>query len=133
MMTDADADRPPAGRCGGCYDADLIDRALSIARQRGFHAHQGVYVAVTGPNYETRAEYRLFRRLGADAVGMSTVPEVQTAAQLGMRVLALSLVTNVATPDAQHTVDAQRVVQLASRAAPKLSKIVQEVVAQESE
>jgi purine-nucleoside phosphorylase len=115
-------------RAGWCYDRRLIELALEVARRENFVAHQGVYVAVTGPNYETRAEYRMFRQFGGDAVGMSTVPEVLTAAQRQMRVLALSMVTNVATPDAPHKVDAHEVVAMAARAEPNLAKIVQGVV-----
>jgi purine-nucleoside phosphorylase len=84
-------------------------------------------VAVTGPNYETRAEYLLFRRIGGDAVGMSTVPEVLTAASLGMRVLGLSMVTNVALPDSPEKVDPQDVVEWAARAEPHLCRIVEGV------
>ena len=110
--------------CGWCYDDRLIEQTLSIGRREGFAVHPGVYVAVPGPNFETRAEYRMFRRIGGDAVGMSTVPEVLTAASLGMRVLALSMVTNVALPDAPRKVDPQEVVELAARAEPNLCKIV---------
>ena len=78
------------------YDRKLIDRALCIARKENFAAHKGVYVAVTGPNLETRAEYRFLRMIGADVVGMSTVPEVLVAVHCGMRVLGLSIVTECA-------------------------------------
>ena len=73
------------------YDRKLIDRALGIARKENFAAHKGVYAAVTGPNLETRAEYRFLRMIGSDAVGMSTVPEVFVAVHGGMRVLGLSV------------------------------------------
>ncbi len=130
-----DPDRPDAWmaptnsdvRCGWCYDSELIDVSLAIARRDGFRAHRGAYVAVTGPNYETRAEYRMFRRIGGDAVGMSTVPEVLTAASLGMRVLGLSMVTNVALPDSPEKVDPQDVVEWAARAEPHLCRIVEGV------
>ena len=75
---------------------------------------RGVYVGVTGPSYETRAEYRAFRRLGGDCVGMSTVPEVLAAAALGLHVLGLSTVTNVACPDAPKIVSAEEVVEVAA-------------------
>lgn len=107
-----------------CYDAGLIERALAIARRSNFACHRGVYVSVTGPSYETRAEYRFLRRIGGDAVGMSTVPEVLVARECGMRVLALSAITNVARPDAADTIDAQDVVDIATHAEPKLRAIV---------
>ena len=81
------------------YDPLLIQQVLAIARGGDFAIYPGVYAALVGPNYETRAEYRLLRRIGADVVGMSTVPEATVAARLGMRVLALSAVTNVCRPD----------------------------------
>lgn len=104
------------------YDSELA--AVAIARRENFVCHRGVYVAVTGPNYKTRAEYRFMRRIGGDVVGMSTVPEVIAAAETGMRVLALSAVTNVAKPDARDAVDALEVVDIAEHAEPKLRAIV---------
>ncbi len=112
-----------AGRNASPYDANLIDCALQIARRESIVCHRGVYVAVSGPNYETRAEYRFFRQIG-DAVGMSTVPEVLTAAACGMSVLAISTITNVAKPDAPQQVDADDVVDIAAHAEPRLRKIV---------
>ena len=82
------------------YDQLLIDRAREIARRENFAAHKGVYAAVTGPNLETRAEYRFLRTIGADAVGMSTVPEVLVAVHAGMRVLGLSVITDMCLADA---------------------------------
>ena len=82
------------------YDPVLMRRALEIARRENFVAHRGVYAAVTGPNLETRAEYRFLRTIGADVVGMSTVPEVIVAVHAGMRVLGLSIVTDLCLPDA---------------------------------
>ena len=90
--------------CRPVYDAILIEQALDIARRENFAAHQGVYVAMTGPNYETRAEYRFLRRIGGDVVGMSTVPEAVAASGCGLRTLALSIVTNVARPDSPEVV-----------------------------
>lgn len=110
------------------YDRELALVAQRVGRQRNFDCHRGVYVAVTGPNYETRAEYRFMRRIGGDAVGMSTVPEVIAAAESGMRVLALSAVTNVAKPDAPDAVDAMEVVDIAEHAEPKLRAIATEIV-----
>jgi purine-nucleoside phosphorylase len=113
------------------YDKALIEQALAIARRENFAAHQGTYIALLGPNYETRAEYRFLRTIGGDAVGMSTVPEVIVAAQMGLRVLALSTITNMCLPDALRGSTGEEVVQLAKLAETKLSKIVQGVVAHE--
>ncbi len=76
------------------YDRDLLRRAEAVAKRLGFRLKRGIYAAMPGPSYETPAEVRMLRRLGADAVGMSTVPEAIAAAALGMRVLAVSLITN---------------------------------------
>jgi purine-nucleoside phosphorylase len=114
------------------YDRKLIDRALSIARKENFMAHKGVYVAVTGPNLETRAEYRFLRMIGADVVGMSTVPEVLVAVHSGMRVLGLSIVTDMCLPDALKPANIQEILATAAEAEPKLRKIVLGVVAGEA-
>jgi purine-nucleoside phosphorylase len=113
------------------YDRALIDRALAIARHEDFAAHKGVYVAVTGPNLETRAEYRFLRAIGADVVGMSTVPEVLVAIHGGMRVLGLSIVTDLCLPDALKPTDINVILATAAGAEPKLRKIVLGVLAQE--
>lgn len=116
--------QPIGGRTGDSpYDAGFIDQALAVARRENIVCHRGVYVAVSGPNYETRAEYRFLRMIG-DAVGMSTVPETLTAAARGMSVLALSTITNVARPDAPQFVDAEDVIDIAEHAEPRLRKIV---------
>ena len=106
------------------YDADLIDRALAIARREDFAAHRGVYIALTGPNLETRAEYRFLRRIGGDVVGMSTVPEVIVAAHCGLKVLAFSIISNVCLPDALHAVTIDEIVATANEGERKLRKIV---------
>lgn len=107
------------------YDPVLIQRALEIARQENITAHKGVYAALSGPNYETRAEYRFLRMIGADVVGMSTVPEVIVAAHMGLKVLALSTVTNVAFPDSsQPPTDGHDVIAVAKTAEEKVRKIV---------
>jgi purine-nucleoside phosphorylase len=113
------------------YDPVLIDRALEIARKENFVAHRGVYVAVTGPNLETRAEYRFLRMIGADVVGMSTVPEVLVAVHAGLRVLGLSIVTDMCLPDALEPVDIRAILATAADAEPRLRKIVLGVLAQE--
>jgi len=115
------------------YDRALIDRALEIARRENFAAHRGVYVAVTGPNLETRAEYRFLRTIGADVVGMSTVPEVLVAVHAGMRVLGLSIVTDMCLPDALEPANIERILATAAAAEPNLRKIVLGVLARERE
>ncbi len=111
------------------YDAALVGRAMEIARRGGFPLQRGVYVGVKGPNYETRAEYRAFRRIGGDVVGMSTIPEVLCARALGLSVLALSTVTNIARPDAPQIITPEEVVEMASRAEPKVRQIVTGIIA----
>jgi purine-nucleoside phosphorylase len=107
------------------YDPQLIERALDIAKQEQFTAHRGVYAAVSGPNYETRAEYRFLRMIGADVVGMSTVPEVIVAAHMGLKVLALSTITNSAAPgESTEPTDGHAVIDIARQAEEKVRKIV---------
>jgi purine-nucleoside phosphorylase len=118
--------REPVASCR--YDRELVERAIDAARRIEIVAHRGVYVGVTGPNYETRAEYRLFRGIGGDAVGMSTVPEVTVAASLGMRVLGLSTITNVCRPDALGTTGGNEVAAAAAAAAPRLCAVVRELI-----
>jgi purine-nucleoside phosphorylase len=110
------------------YDKKMIDLALEIARKENFVAHKGVYVGVLGPNLETRAEYRFLRGIGADVVGMSTVPEVLVAVHCGMRVLGLSIVTDMALPDALKPGDVAEIIATANAAEPKLTKIVSGVL-----
>ncbi|NLS93844.1 MAG: purine-nucleoside phosphorylase [Planctomycetaceae bacterium] len=114
------------------YDPDLIEAALEIARKENFAAHKGVYVAVTGPNLETRAEYRFLRAIGADVVGMSTVPEVIVAVHAGMRVLGLSIITDQCLPDALQPVDIDDILATAAKAEPNLRKIVLGILKRES-
>lgn len=114
------------------YDLQLIDKALEIARRGNFVAHKGVFVAVTGPNLETRAEYRFLRLIGADVVGMSTVPEVIVAAHAGLRVLGCSIVTDMCLPDALKPVHIDQIIATANRAEPNLRQIVLGIIAQES-
>ena len=106
------------------YDFKLIDRALKVARKEDFVAHKGVFVAVAGPNLETRAEYRFLRQIGADAVGMSTVPEVIVAAHCGLRVVGLSIITDMCLPDTLAVADVEKIIATANEAEPKLTKLV---------
>jgi purine-nucleoside phosphorylase len=110
------------------YDPLLQACAGSIALEQQISLRSGTYVAVLGPNYETRAEYRMLRRLGGDAVGMSTVPEVIAARHADLRVLGLSTITNVSSPDAPTATSAHDVLDAAANAAYKVSAIVRGVL-----
>jgi purine-nucleoside phosphorylase len=94
----------------------------------GLKLHQGVYVAVVGPNLETRAEYRFLRMIGADVVGMSTVPEVIVARHMELRTMAISVVTDECFPDALEPVSIQDVLAAAGAAEPKLTQVMKAVV-----
>jgi purine-nucleoside phosphorylase len=109
------------------YDDALVELALDATRGAGVTARAGVYAYLLGPSYETRAEYRMLRRLGADAVGMSTVPEVVAARRLGLAVSAVSVVTNVARPDALEATDAEEVCRVAATAAEGVWAILQAI------
>jgi len=115
------------------YDQALVDRALEFARRENIVAHKGVFVAVAGPNLETRAEYRFLRIIGADAVGMSTVPEVIVAVHCGMRVIGFSIVTDLCLPDALHPADVAKIIATANAAEPKLRILVRNVLRSEAE
>ena len=106
------------------YDARLRGAARAVALQRGIELREGVYVAVTGPNLETRAEYRFLRAMGADVVGMSTVPEVIVAVHAGMRVLGLSIVTDMCLPDHLEPATVEKIIAVANAAEPKLTQLV---------
>ncbi len=114
------------------YDPALIDVALAAARRGDFAAHRGVTVAVTGPCLETRAEYRFLRAIGADVVGMSTIPETITAVHAGMRVFGMSVVTDMCLPDALEEAEASEIVAAAEAAAPKLRTLVRAVLEHEA-
>jgi purine-nucleoside phosphorylase len=111
------------------FDPALIARARAIARRSNFSLHVGMYVGVQGPNFETRAEYRFLRRIGGDAVGMSTVAETIVAVQCGLRVLGLSVVTNECLPDRLRPTNADRVLAVAAAAEPNVCEIVVGVIA----
>lgn len=110
------------------YDPELIALAETSALELGIRAHRGVFVAVTGPNLETRAEYRMLRSWGADLVGMSTVPEVIVAAHAGLRVLAISIVTDVCLPDALEPVDIAAIIKVAGEGGERLAKVIPDVL-----
>jgi purine-nucleoside phosphorylase len=111
------------------YDATLRQLAREVAVANGIVLREGVYVAVQGPNLETRAEYRFLRGLGADVVGMSTVPEVIVARHGGMRVLGLSIITDLCLPDALEPASLAQILAVARAAEPKLTAVVQGVIA----
>ncbi len=113
------------------YDRRLGDQALAIARRHDFACHRGVYAAMLGPTYETRAEIRMLRYFGADAAGMSTVPEAIVAAHAGLRVLGLSTITNIASPDKPQMTSGEEVVATAEAARDKLQAIVTGIITEE--
>ena len=110
------------------YDAALRQVARDVATEQKLVLREGVYVAVTGPNLETRAEYRFLRAIGADVVGMSTVPEVLVAVHGGMRVLGVSIVTDMCLPDALEPATVERIIAAANTAEPKLAALVRGVL-----
>ncbi|HAA84826.1 MAG TPA: purine-nucleoside phosphorylase [Kosmotogaceae bacterium] len=110
------------------YDRELVDIALQSAKELGIGVYEGVYVAVAGPNFETPAELRMLRRFGADAVGMSTVPEVIVARHAGIRVLGISAITDRAVPDDLKPLTSEEVLEAAKRTGSKISAIILRVV-----
>jgi len=110
------------------YSPELRALAREAARELGIMLREGTYVAVAGPNLETRAEYRMLRTIGADVVGMSTVPEVIVANHEGMRVLGISIITDLCLPDALEPADIGRIIATARGAEPSLTRLVRRVV-----
>lgn len=110
------------------YDRELLTLARQLALEEQIPTQQGVYVAVAGPNLETRAEYRFLRTIGADVVGMSTVPEVIVGVHAGMRMLGFSIVTDMCLPDALHPVSLAEIVAVANEAEAKLRRLVRRVI-----
>lgn len=108
------------------YDPKLVQKALEIAQKNGIQLRQGVYLATQGPTYETPSEYRMFRLLGADAVGMSTVPEVIVARHCGMRCFGISVITNSGQKSA--LVSHEEVKQAADAAQPRMTTIFKELI-----
>ena len=113
------------------YDRQLGQVALEIARKENFACHRGVLVAVAGPNLETRAEYRFLRQIGADVVGMSTIPEVIVAVHSGLRTIGLSVVTDMCLPDALKPAHVAEIIAVANAAEPKLTALVTGLLAHE--
>jgi purine-nucleoside phosphorylase len=112
------------------YDSRLRAKAKALALELGLTLHEGVYVAVPGPNLETRAEYRMLRGMGADLVGMSTVPEVIVAVHEGMRVVGLSIITDQCLPDALEPANIEQIIATATGAEPQLTRLVAALVPQ---
>jgi len=111
-----------------CYDPAYLEAARSAALRHGIMLREGVYLAVTGPSYATRAELRAFRVLGADAIGMSTVFEVIRARQLGLRVLGISAITDMAIPDQEEHATGAEVIEMAERMGDSFRRLVRAVL-----
>jgi purine-nucleoside phosphorylase len=111
------------------YDTDLIERAVAIAAKNGIRVSQGVYLGLTGPTLETPAEYKFVRVVGADAVGMSTVPEVIVARHMEIPTFAISIITDLGVPGKIKKVSVQDVIEVASRQEPKMTLIMKELIA----
>lgn len=112
------------------YHKDLISKALKIAEKEQISCHQGVYVSVTGPNLETRAEYKYLRIIGGDAVGMSTVPEVIVANHMSIPVFAISVLTDEGFPEVPVPVSLEEILVTARAAEPKMTKILSQLISE---
>lgn len=111
------------------YKKHLIEKARIVAEENNITLKEGVYVGVTGPTFETRAEYKMLRMLGGDAVGMSTVQEVIAAVHLGLPVFAMSVITDVGIREEENTITHEEVLRAAEDAEPKLTLIFKELIA----
>ncbi len=112
-----------------CYDPAYIELARKVALSENIELREGIYLAMSGPSYSTRAELRMFRNLGADTVGMSTVHEVTVARHEGMSVLGLSSVTDMAIPDSGHHASGTEVLETATRTGPVFRQLVKAILA----
>ncbi len=110
------------------YDRGMIEMALDIARELGIRVHTGVYASVTGPNLETPAEYRYLRIIGADAVGMSTVPENIVARHMGIPVFAISVITDLGVDGKIEEITLEKVLEAANKAEPHMTRIFKELI-----
>jgi purine-nucleoside phosphorylase len=111
------------------YQLTLINRALDIAKKENIRCHKGIYVAVTGPNLETKAEYNYLRIIGGDAVGMSTVPEVIVATHMSIPVFAISVLTDEGFSEILHPVSLEEIIETARIAEPSLTNILSQLIA----
>ncbi|MBN2713773.1 MAG: purine-nucleoside phosphorylase [Planctomycetes bacterium] len=112
------------------YDQKILRQAEDIAMRKGIRTQRGVYLAVTGPCLETRAEYKFMRMIGGDAVGMSTAPEAIVAVHAGLRVLGMGVITDICLPDALEPVKIDEIIAVANGAGPKLEEIIVDAVAE---
>jgi purine-nucleoside phosphorylase len=110
------------------YDKQMIENALQIAQKHGIRAHAGAYVSVTGPQLETKAEYRMLRLLGADAVGMSTVPEVMVARHMNLPVFGVSVITDMCIPETLEKAEISKILAAAYKAEPNMTLIMKELL-----
>jgi len=110
------------------YDLEMNTHFEHIATSEGIKLHKGVYASVVGPQLETRAEYRYLRLIGADAVGMSTVPEVIVANHLGLRVSALSILTDECDPDNLKAVNISEIIAMAGKAEPNMITLITKLI-----
>ncbi|MEM1123389.1 MAG: purine-nucleoside phosphorylase [Bacteroidota bacterium] len=111
------------------YDRKLNQQALKIAQQKGYRAHEGVYVALQGPNLETPAEYSYLNRIGGDVVGMSTVPEVIVAQHMGLPIMVISVVSNKCYPT-EHIISSsiEEMIQIANEGGKKMGEIIRQLL-----
>lgn len=110
------------------YDKDLIGKALDVAEENNIELREGIYVGTQGPTFETPAEYHYFRVIGGDAVGMSTVPEVIVARHAGMKVFAISIITDLGVPHKIVEVTHEEVQQIANKVQPYMTLIIKEII-----
>ncbi len=113
------------------YERKMIDEALEIAKTHGIPCHEGVYAGVSGPNLETRAEYRYIQRIGGDAVGMSTIPEVLVARHMDLPVFAISAITDLCDPDNLEKVEISKILEAAFKAEKGMTIIIKELISKQ--
>jgi purine-nucleoside phosphorylase len=112
------------------YSKEIVSKARSVAKDLGYEVKEGVYCGVTGPTFETRSEYKLIKAVGGDAVGMSTVQEVIVAVHAGMKVFAMSIITDLGIREEDNIITHEEVLAAASEAEPKLTAIFKELAKQ---
>lgn len=106
------------------YNFGVVEEAMNYALEKGIKLHKGVYVSVPGPNLETRAEYKYLRLIGADVVGMSTIPEIIAARHMGLKCCAISVVTDMCVPDLLEEASLEKILSAAAKAEPNLTKLI---------